>query len=436
MDSESEGDRGRSYTFGGNMKKYLIKKYIFTVVFIIVLYVLAIRNFAYSHNQIETNLNQNIKGIELDGAKSVIDASNKVIRVLDTSMCDNVRDKFNYVELYGYYNKILNKDEYNSFRIVKDQNGYLLYGNMWNFSDIKNVPVDEYIERVYKMQQAVKDKGTKVVVLGFPVKSISKYLNYKEGIPYQDYTSVADDYIFYSRNYNIPAIDLRIGLEKSNLQFSDMFFKTDHHWTPLAAFYAFDYMVDELKAMGIDLDPTGKYTDIHNYDTETYHECWLGSFGLETGINYVDKLEDITILNPKFDTNYFYRYRYSGDTHFVEEQGKFDQTLLKRKYIYQQSENNMYEGSAYNVYLNGICAYDHIENKNNPEGPKVLFIRDSYSSPLGAYFSSLSSKVDMIWSKGYGKDIEKLIRENDYDYIFVATWPENIADDSFNFYKE
>ena len=42
----------------------------------------------------------------------------------------------------------------------------------------------------------------------------------------------------------------------------------------------------------------------------------------------------------------------------------------------------------------------------------------------------------MVWAKEYGEKVEELIENNDYDFIFVVTWPENLLDESFEFYIE
>lgn len=418
------------------MKEYLAKKYIFAISFIAVIYTLAIANMMFSFDELKESVKDVVEENDVNNLDTFFEASNELVTALDSTIGENIKDEYCYLELYSLYNKVLGKNEYNSFSVVRDNNGYMFYGNLWSFNLNEKIDTAGLAKRVYNMQQVIEEKGTKLYVLSMPVKSMSEYLDFDRGVPYQDYSSVADDYIYYCQALNLDVIDFRTMLKKSDLSYEDMFFKTDHHWMPLAAFYAFDYLVEELKTDGYDLDPDGKYTDIDSYNVETYEECWVGTYGLNTGINYVDELESITILTPKFDTSFYYKCRYSGDIYFAEKEGSFDETFLNRNAIYEQAEGNMYEGSAYNAYLGGVCAYDHIENKNNPDGPKVLFIRDSYSSPLGAYFASLCSELDMIWAKGYGESIEELVENGDYDFVFVATWPENLAEDSFDFYAE
>lgn len=418
------------------MKEYLAKKYIFSVAFIVVVYVLAISNFIFSYDELEKSVKNSVEEAEITDIDSAFETANEFVSSLNNTMNENVQGKYNYVELYGLYNKVLGKNEYNGFDIVKDNNGYLLYGNLWNFNLDDNTNTEVFAQRVYNMQQKLEGTDTKLYVVGTPVKSMEEYLDFETGIAYLDYNDTLDSYLYYCSVLNLRTVDLRTAMKKSGLDYEQMFFKTDHHWTPQAAFYGYKYLVETLKKDGYDLDPTGKYTSIDNYNLETYENCWLGTFGINTGVNYLDEMESITILTPKFETEFVYQYKYPSSIYTNEITGSFDGTLLQRKYIYEQVENDLYQGSAYSVYLNGVCEYDHIENKNNPDGPKVLFIRDSYSSPLGSYIANLCSEVDMVWAKEYGEKVEELIENNDYDFIFVVTWPENLLDESFEFYIE
>jgi hypothetical protein len=86
--------------------------------------------------------------------------------------------------------------------------------------------------------------------------------------------------------------------------------------------------------------------------------------------------------------------------------------------------------------MNGIRYNDKIVNLNNPDGPRVLFIRDSYTSTMAAFFASVCSSVDMIWSLEYTGNIEELVENGNYDFVFIATWPQNLGEESFNFYKD
>lgn len=418
------------------MKEYLAKKYIFAAIFIVALYALSISNFIFSFDSLKNDINGAKENIKTGTIDEALDSANLVLDTLDTSMTANVENKYNYVELYGLYNKVLGKYEYNGFDVIKDKNNNLFNGNVWSFNLENTTPVDEFAKRVYNMQQKLVGTDTKLYVLSMPLRTAKEYVDVDPGAYIQDYSDVADSYLYYCDTFNVDYIDFRRAMKVSGLEYEDLFFKTDHHWTPQAAFISFQYLIEQLKVDGYDLDPNGQYTNIDNYNIENFEECWLGTHAIKTGASYIDKLESITVITPKYETEFEYGYRYAGDTHIIQAQGSFDETLLNREHIYEQKNNNLYEGSAYSVYLNGVCEYDLIINKKNPEGPKVLFIRDSYSSPLAAYFANVCSEVEMIWAKEYSGSIEELVENGDYDFVFVATWPENLGEDSFNFYLE
>lgn len=416
------------------MKEYIAKKYIFAAVFMVVLYALSISNLIFSFDNLKEDMYEANKNIKTGNIEEVLDSVNSVIDTLDTSINNNVENKYKYIELFGLYNKVLGKYEYNGFSVIKDKNDNLFNGNPWSFNLVNEVPTDVLAKRVYNMQKKLDGTDTQLYVLSMPLRTASEYINVEPGAYVQDYSSVADTYLYYCDVFNINTIDFRIVMKKSGLEYDDLFFKTDHHWTPQAAFISFQYLVNELKKDGYDLDITGEYTDINNYNIENYEECWLGTHGIKTGASYIEKLESIKIISPKFKTDFEYSYRYSGDKYTIKEEGSFDETLLNREHIYEQQRNDFYEGSAYSAYLNGVCEYDRIINKKNPDGPKVLFIRDSYTSPLASFFANLCSEVEMIWAKEYSGSIEELVENGDYDFVFISTWPENLAEDSFNFY--
>lgn len=418
------------------MKEYLAKKYIFAAIFIVALYALSISNFIFSFDSLKNDINGAKENIKTGTIDEALDSANLVLDTLDTSMTANVENKYNYVELYGLYNKVLGKYEYNGFNVIKDKNNNLFNGNVWSFNLENTTPVDEFAKRVYNMQQKLVGTDTKLYVLSMPLRTAKEYVDVDPGAYIQDYSDVADSYLYYCDTFNVDYIDFRRAMKVSGLEYEDLFFKTDHHWTPQAAFISFQYLIEQLKVDGYDLDPNGQYTNIDNYNIENFEECWLGTHGIKTGVSYIDKLESIKIITPKYETDFQYNYKYENSTHMNSMKGSFDGTLLRRDYLYMQQNNSLYEGSAYSTYLNGVCEYDLIINKKNPEGPKVLFIRDSYSSPLGAFFANVCSEVEMIWAKEYKGSIEELVENGDYDFVFVATWPENLGEDSFNFYLE
>ena len=97
---------------------------------------------------------------------------------------------------------------------------------------------------------------------------------------------------------NVDAIDLRETMYNSRQPIDKLFFKTDHHWTPLAAFYAYKDIIKEMNRLyGTDLDPDGYYTDISNYNSHTYEKAFLGTMGENTGAVYSGLEAEIIVIN-------------------------------------------------------------------------------------------------------------------------------------------
>ncbi len=63
-------------------------------------------------------------------------------------------------------------------------------------------------------------------------------------------------------------------------------------------------------------------------------------------------------------------------------------------------------------------------------------LRDSFSSPVGAFLIQACSQLDMLWTQAYESgEIESFLRENQYDYVIVAIYPENLSFFNFPYYE-
>ena len=158
------------------------------------------------------------------------------------------------------------------------------------------------------------------------------------------------------------------------------------------------------------------YTDIDNYNVETYEDIFMGSQGRDAGLSYVGA-DDYTFITPKFDTDYEYTFKSRADE-IVTIEGSMEETLVSKKYL---ERDDIYDRDMWSSYMDGVHLEDHITNKKNEDGLKVLFLRDSYTSPLATFFSSYCSQVDMIWTvQNKPEEIEAMVEGDEYDYIFIG----------------
>ena len=98
-------------------------------------------------------------------------------------------------------------------------------------------------------------------------------------------------------------LDLR-PLFESNGIYANWFFRTDHHWKPEAAFFAWQELTEVLAdRYGFPADPA--LTDPASWRTEVLEDFFLGSQGKRVGSLYAGA-DDFTVYTPKFDTSFTY----------------------------------------------------------------------------------------------------------------------------------
>ena len=64
-------------------------------------------------------------------------------------------------------------------------------------------------------------------------------------------------------------------------------------------------------------------------------------------------------------------------------------------------------------------------------------LRDSYASPLGCYLAQNCSQLDMVYILGNRmQDALNMIRENEYDYVIVCIYPENLSIENCRLFED
>lgn len=382
-----------------------IYKKIFAVIFMTVLLGFSAVNMYHAKGGLKYELSQ------MEKPKTLKDVKQSTLKI-DNILATNLLFDHGWNEAYARVYNILGKNEENSFKYVRDKDGMLYQGNFWNTSPI---PVKDYAQRIKKLQAAVEYKGTKVVVLLYPTQYNEAWSDGYYGIPYNDYNKIGDELVTYLRYYGIDCIDYKHQYLQEKKTAEEIFYKTDHHWRLEVAFDAFETLVRHLN-LKYNAKLDRYYTDIDNYNVETYEDIFMGSQGRDAGLSYVGA-DDYTFITPKFETDYEYTFKSKVDEKVTIE-GSMEETLVSKKYLERE---DIYDRDMWSSYMDGVHLEDHITNKKNEDGLKVLFLRDSYTSPLATFFSSYCSQVDMIWTvQNKPEEIEAMVEGDEYDYIFIG----------------
>lgn len=410
------------------MKRLFIKKFITSIVFIIIVFIFFIGNIKTAYKPIM----QTIKAekVNVTSIKSVNSTIKQSINDIEGAIEENTFNKYMLIEVYGYLQKLMYKNEESNFEVVKDKEGGLQYTY---FIDKPN-PVTDLAKRTADLKNGLKNKNSKFIYLMTSDKYIKGYSEFYYGIPYNYANETADNFLKLLKKYNVSTIDFRNNLSKSGIPLSQIFYKTDHHWTTQTAFWEAGQLVKMLnEKYNLNLDPGGYYTNKENYNFITYKASFLGSLGRKAGVAY-SGIDDFTLIYPKFSTDFSF-YSKTGNVE-IKAQGRFEDALLSTGPF--RGESDLYDLNAYKyfTYLCGNQGIEHIVNKNNPNGPKMVFIKDSLIVPVAAFLSTVCSEVYLVDPRYYDGNIPEYVNKANPDFVFVSFTPQDLTKDFFKFYEE
>lgn len=242
----------------------------------------------------------------------------------------------------------------------------------------------------------------------------------------EDGNACCDAYLEYLEQMGVDYFDLR-PLFESNGIYSNWFFNTDHHWKPEAAFFAWQYLAGELDVRYGSETPA-VLIDPKNWNTAVLEDFFLGSQGKRVGSLYAG-VDDFTIYTPKFDTDLTYT---NSDGSFARS-GTFKQSVCFPERV---AEKDWFNGNPYTYYSGGDYGMATMVNHNNPNGPKVVLLRESFSCALAPFLSLSCSELTTIDLRYFTGDLMETIEKLNPDLVLTLyTASSTRLDNMFEFSK-
>lgn len=403
--------------------KYLVKKKIFAVLFMAVLSAYSALNIYQNGEKIEKEIEDQVKELRFSGTE------------IENTMKSNITGSMQLVETYGYVQKKLGKEEFNNFEFIKDKNGFLQYSSFYREPDPL---LFDYALRVKRARDYVEKYGTKLLFVMTPSKYDMENTKFSMGLPVNDPYDEVIEFLVYLNRLGVETLNLDECMPVEGMTYQETFFRTDHHWTVPAAFEATRIVADTMNERfdaGLDSE---NWLSQEKYTEKIYKGHMLGAMGRDTGINY-SGLEDFTAELPNFDGHYKRTYTDSSGEVSVSE-GSFSDAFLVPSVL--DDNINYYDISQYSLYLDQIRNIEELENLDNPEGPSIFMIRDSYFAPVMTFLMPMCSRIDALYSmeKNEDLDISGYIREKyesgeRYDYMIIEMYPYNIDEEAFHFFR-
>lgn len=201
-------------------------------------------------------------------------------------------------------------------------------------------------------------------------------------------------------NENIHQVDLIQLMNQHKKEY--IYYKSDHHWTTLAAKYAFDAY----------LTSTGIEDKKVEYDTYVSNDNFYGT--LANRIGYYKAKDIIQIFLPK-----------SEDVKYLVN---FKDTNQQVPSIYDSSRQ--LSTSPYEVFLGGNSPYIEIDTTVENDRHLLLF-KDSYANCFVEFLLPYYSKITIIDPRYYYDDINELItKENVSDILYLYSADTIFSEDS------
>ena len=178
----------------------------------------------------------------------------------------------------------------------------------------------------------------------------------------------------------------------------DIYYRTDHHWTSLGAYYGYTALME---ALGEPPAPLG--------EGETVSGNFLGTLYSTSGVHW---LAPDAIRRYVFDDAVTVEDVHAGETH-----GLYVDRFLEEK-------------DQYASFLGGNAPLYVVRNPDAATREKLLVVRDSYSDSLAPFLSRQFAEIHLLDLRYYRTGVAQYALENGVDRIFVCYSVENFIKDA------
>ncbi len=224
-----------------------------------------------------------------------------------------------------------------------------------------------------------------------------------EHIVYNDDELFADVTDTLSKS-TVNFVDIREDFKNAYKNGTQVYYKTDHHWTSEGAYLAYCALSDEL---GFTANTREMY-DI------TTHSGFYGTTYSSSGY-WFTKPDDIEVWDCK---------NHSSEVSITDNG-------TTKHYKSMFFNDHLKEDDKYPVYLDGNHPYTVIKNSSMKlDGEKLLVIKDSFAHSLVPFLAAHYEEITMIDMRYYKQSVSELIENGDFDRLLFVYSVDNLGSDT------
>lgn len=200
--------------------------------------------------------------------------------------------------------------------------------------------------------------------------------------------------IYAHLDENVKAIDVYTTLGEHAQE--DIYLRTDHHWTPLGAFYAARRFA---KIAGV------PFPELNNYERNVIHGFVGTMYGYSKDIAVKKASEDFVYYKPKgvkYET-IFTTYILNKDYEITAE------TAPKKDEFFKKYKDG--SSSAYFTFMGGDQLLAVVKT-NVGNHRRLLLIKDSFGNALPAFFMHSFEEVHVVDFRYFNKNMKQYVNEN------------------------
>ena len=338
-----------------------------------------------------------------------------VDEVQSSYLSDNFAYKNDFLNLNGLFARMTGRRTLN--KVVKLNNGMLSWLNP------NVVDVTALANSITDFSAYLSEQNIPFLYVQMPYKESLNGQNYPVGVT--SYANEnADNLLSQLSAGEVKTLDLRPLLSQTPEMLEQYFYKTDHHWNSDGAFLAYQEILGRLNELFPDGNIDMTYAQADQWERHSINDWFLGNQGKRVGI-FFGGTDSLIWHTPRFETEMscvipIHGWLFRGD---------FTVANIREQYI---EEKNYFGNSSYSVYIGGDYMLVQHRNLNALSSLKILLLKDSFSVPLQAYFSTVFQEVDVIDPRYFSEcTIAEYVERTEPDVVIFAINPNQFGDKAY-----
>lgn len=306
---------------------------------------------------------------------------------LETALADQFPLRDDWIAGKTLLSMSLMKNEINGVYI--GYNGYLIERH--TDDDIVKEQADKNYTALLEFVNKYKDKGFNSLTV-MPIPTAEEILTNK--LPFYangfDQSEWLNDLQEDLNKNDVADVLLNItdSLKEHNSDY--LYYRTDHHWTALGAYYGYQQY---MKSLGMDA------IDIFKWNKEAVTDKFYGT--LYSKVHMTREPDTITLVNhPQYES---YKVTYNMGEKISDTMYEYGKLNTKDKYA---------------VYFGGNPALTEIET-GAEEGRSLIVIKDSYANSMVPFLIPHFDKITVVDLRYFNISVQNYIDTNEFTDILV-----------------